>query len=90
MPEDIFDFTDVSDLPEELQKKFAADGSVINSVYVDLLKEADRALTLTEVQAALYRKDGKMRSTTGVSSALSWLKKQGRVTHVNRTWSVPV
>ena len=93
---DIFDTNDVSDLPEELRKVVAEPTGVARrqkygSKYESLLREAKRPLSVRQMVAALWRKDGcGPRHTQTVYNALKPLVEAGRIVRVgDGTYTLP-
>lgn len=79
MPKDIFDVSDVSDLPPELRPRMRAFG-----VWLRLLKEAGRPVTPTQVAVARFRSDGRSLDSAEASNALRRLVKVGHAIKLER------
>lgn len=79
---DLYDFTDLSDLPEDLQSKLSNSGGAENPAVqklVDIITNAPRPLSLTEVIAVGTRSELDLPSAQTVAK---WVKKaaeEGRI-----------
>ena len=69
MTENIFDLTDVSDIPAEISKDLAHD--VFAQNILKLFKEAGRSLTVPEVTVAYYRRFNEIKTKRQIMAKLS-------------------
>jgi len=75
MPDDIFDITDISDLPPDFFK------SRRHSKYVDLIAQAGRPVSVKELKVAIFRKSGKKVGPV-VATSCGVLARAGRLRRV--------
>lgn len=88
---DIFDFSDTSDLPQELAARL--DGKVRCggvAFYAPLIARAGRPVTVDEVVAAVFRLTGKVAARKTVGGSLSTAATRGEIKRVARGVFAPV
>lgn len=85
---DIFDTSDVSDLPEAVATRVMEPrgrwGNGHNSMYLSLFQLAGRPLTNRQVIAGMYRKFGREISSQTAANTLHMMKKRGLLVSVGR------
>ena len=87
---DIFDTSDVSDLPEELQREVIRPTGGAPKIYEPIFSQAGRPLTIREVMVARYRLHGKVMSRRMCGTILNVMMKRGQLVRVARgTYALP-
>ena len=87
---DIFDTSDVSDLPEELQRAISRPASGVPKIYEPIFSQAGRPLTVREVMVARYRLHGKVMSRQRCGTILHMMMQRGQLVRVARgTYALP-
>lgn len=90
---DIYDFSDLSDLPEEMQTRLTANGGVEPEWVAeveDIIVNAPKPLSLAQVIAVAIRKKVDLPAETTVRSRINSLKDEGRVSKPTRqTYAAP-
>lgn len=68
---DVFDLTDLSDLPQELRQELVVSKrDEFEKRLIELFKRAGRELNIDEIQAAYYRVHGEFKSRNKVTAKL--------------------
>ena len=80
--ENLYDFSDLSDLPEKLQNKLSSTGGaepVLVGEIVDIVVNAPRALSLAQIIAVATRKNLELPAETTVRAYVNRAVEDGRI-----------
>lgn len=90
---DLYDFSDLSDLPEEMQTKLSSNGGAEPALVqemVEIIVNAPRALSLAQVIAVAIRKGLELPAETTVRSYVNRAAEDGRIVKPTRqTYAAP-
>ncbi|WFG40910.1 hypothetical protein ParaMal1_00026 [Paracoccus phage ParMal1] len=91
---DLYDFSDLSDLPEDMQKRLATNGGAepeLVGKIVEIVVNAPRALSLAQIIAVATRMGLELPAETTVRSYVKRAIKDGRIALVTRqSYGAPV
>lgn len=91
---DLYDFSDLSDLPEDLQSKLASNGGqepALVGQIVDIVVNAPRILTLAQIIAVATRMGLELPAETTVRAYVNRAVKDGRIVKATRqSYGAPV
>lgn len=80
-----FDFSDMTDLPDDIQKSVSlSTGASVRGRYLTLLAQAGRPVTCGELRGAYFRVHGQNVKTSAINSHLQALIKDGAITRPKR------
>lgn len=80
-----FDFKDMSDLPDDIQKSVSlSTGGSVRERFAELIRRAGRPVTCGELRGAYYRIHGRNMKTAAVNSHLQALIGEGTIVRPKR------
>lgn len=85
--QDLYDFSDISDLPEEMQERFTRSGGAEPALVgqlIDIVDGAPRALTMTQIRAVATRMGIELPAEVTVRNYLNKAVETGRMVKASR------